>query len=591
MTSPSVRMSVEELEEALQIPQPASKRLVLDDSRRLTGPGLIWEHPGAIADVTVIDFDLSEVEQIWVRHVEAILIAIGWHEQRWRARQFDQGMNLAISAPIDQLYSAIFVIQASWHLVACELLGETPLSVHALAEDIKQIMDREARPELLQLQSAARQHGVDFISDDDRVSLGHGCGSQCWDIDALPEPQAVDWDKLRDLPVAMITGTNGKSTCVRLSAAVARAGGFVAGFTSTDYVCVGDDILDHGDYSGPGGARMLLRDPRLEIAMLEVARGGILRRGLALRRAQAGLVTNVAADHLGQYGVNTVAELTEAKFAVFRTLARGATLVLNADDEGLVEYAHAQAEEVAERGIKLCWFSLEADNAQLTHARSAAGQCAWLEGQTLVFFDGETGIAITDVENVPITMSGAARYNVQNALAVICLTQALGLPRNAIASGLAQFNSSPADNPGRCNEFVKSDARVFIDFAHNPHSIAAVSDTMQKLPAKRRLLMLGHAGDRSDEDIRGLTAGAFKLKPDHVVICEVPEYLRGREPGEVSEIIRQECLRRGLAEEALSLAVDPLAGARQALQWLQPGDLALLLVYSQRDEIVTLLEN
>jgi UDP-N-acetylmuramyl tripeptide synthase len=158
-----------------------------------------------------------------------------------------------------------------------------------------------------------------------------------------------------------------------------------------------------------------------------------------------------------------------------------------------------------------------------------------------------------------------------------------------VREGLAAFHNSPQDNPGRCNEFSVDGARIFVDFAHNPHSIAAVSQTMRNLPAKRRILMLGHAGDRSDQDICELTAGAIKLSPDHVIITEVPDYLRGRQSGEVSEIIRQECLRLGLREQQLSFSEDPLAGTRCALELVEPGDLALLLVFSHRDEVIELL--
>ena len=158
-------------------------------------------------------------------------------------------------------------------------------------------------------------------------------------------------------------------------------------------------------------------------------------------------------------------------------------------------------------------------------------------------------------------------------------------------SGLASFHNSPHDNPGRCNEFVVNGARVFVDFAHNPHSIAAVASTMNKVPARKRLLMIGHAGDRTDKDIRDLTAGAFALQPDHVVITELPDYLRGRESGEVSEVIRQECLERGLNDEQMSLTENPLAGVGIALALLTPGDLALLLVHSHRDEIIELLQS
>jgi UDP-N-acetylmuramyl tripeptide synthase len=585
-----LRPTVEELEEALDIPQPASDTLYLEDSRRLTGPGLLWDKPGAIAEVVTKGIATDLVAATWSRQARSLLDALGWSGEDCISRAHEDGLNLAVSAPVDQLYSAIFVAEGAWHYTACELLGEAAVPLESLVADIQGVMRSEANPPLIALQRAAAEHGVDFISDDDELSLGHGCGSRTWPVDQLPAPGDVDWTALHDIPVAMITGTNGKSTCVRLAAAVAAAAGKVAGVTSTDFVRVGEEILDRGDYSGPGGARMLLRDPRTELAFLEVARGGILRRGLPLHRAQAALITNVAADHLGQYGINTVAALTEAKFSVFRTLAPGGVLVLNADDPGLVAQAHKLAAEVAEQGRTVSWFSLDPDNPRLVRAREEGRPCGWLEDGALVYFDGGEAQALIAARDVPVTLGGAARYNVQNALAVMCLGIAFGLPRESVRQGLAGFRSSPRDNPGRGNEFSVGGARVFVDFAHNPHSIAAVAQTMLALPAERRLLMLGHAGDRSDEDIRALTAGAFRLAPTHVIITEIPDYLRGRESGEISAIIRAECLRLGLREEQLSFSENPLAGARRALELLRPGDLVLLLVHSDRDAIIELLE-
>jgi cyanophycin synthetase len=585
----AMRPSVEELEEALDIPMPASDQLYMEDSRRLTGPGLLWEKPGAIVEVVARDVSLEAVASLWDQYSRKILDALDWQCEKSCSRPHEHGLNLAISAPMDQLYSAIFIAQAAWHYTACDLLRAEPLPFEEMIANLRGVMVSEANPELIALQQAAAQRGLDFIADDDELSLGHGCGSKTWPVDALPSPEQIDWSSLHDIPVAMITGTNGKSTCVRLACAVATAASKVAGVTSTDFVSVGDDVLDYGDYSGPGGARMLLRDPRLEMAFLEVARGGILRRGLALQRAHAALVTNVAADHLGQYGINTVAALTEAKFSVFRTLAPGGILVLNADDAGLVKHARALEEEVSRHNKSICWFSLEPKNACITSARAAGSSCGWLDGDTLYFYDGTTEQAVISVNDIPITMGGAARYNVLNALGVMCLANALGLTMADICKGFASFHSSPQDNPGRCNEFAIRGARVFVDFAHNPHSIAAVSDTMRNLPAKRRILMLGHAGDRSDEEIRELTAGALTLSPEYVIISELPDYLRGRESGEVSEIIRQECLRHGLPEQQILLGDTPLIGAHKALDVLQAGDLALLLVFSHRDEVIALL--
>lgn len=576
-------MTVEELETALSIPVPEDPRLVLDDCRRLTGPGLLWKHYGAIADVLVTDFNLDDVEKAWRSEARRVLEAVGWSDEQITARQFEDGLNLAITAPIDQLYSAIFVAQIAWHYTAHTLLDSAADDLATFVADVKAVMAEEANPELLALQKAADERAIDFLSDDDHVSLGHGVGSATWPVRELPPLGDIPWDTLHNLPVALITGTNGKSTSVRLSAAIGEAGGIAAGTTSTDYVKIGDDILDYGDYSGPGGARMLLRDKRLELAFLEVARGGILRRGLPLRQAQAALVTNIAADHLGQYGVNTVEALADAKFAVARTLAKDGILVLNADDPLVVRNGH-QAER------QVCWFSLDAGNPEIVAAKAGGGLCCWLEDGMIVYFDGNSAQPMLVAADAPVTMGGAAKFNIRNVMGALCLGKALGLSDDAIIKGLTTFESKPEDNPGRCNEFGVKGARVFVDFAHNPHSVEAVSDALAHLPSKRKFLLLGHAGDRSDQDIHDLTVAALAFAPHRIVAVELEDYLRGRELGEVSALIKKACLENGVQPGAIQKAASPPAGTELIIDELQEGDLALLLVLDERDKVFELLE-
>ncbi len=180
---------------------------------------------------------------------------------------------------------------------------------------------RESKPRLLAMQAAAASHHVPFLWDDDEVSVGFGKNAMTWPAEQVPEPESVDWSAIGSVPLGIVTGTNGKSTTVRLSAAILSAAGLRAGITSTDYIRVGDEILERGDFSGPGGARTLLRHPQSEAVVLEVARGGLLRRGVGVEHADAALITNIAADHMGEYGINTVADMAEAKFIVRRALA------------------------------------------------------------------------------------------------------------------------------------------------------------------------------------------------------------------------------------------------------------------------------
>jgi len=573
---------IEIIEEYLTIPQPESAQLLLDDSRRITGPGMIWDKRGALVDVLIDGFDKDGVVTVWESQIVRVLDALGWTDSQTNHRIFENGVTLLISAPTDLLYSAVFVIETSWHLTAHRLLELEPQDFDKLITDLKEVIAMEANPALIALQEAADDKAIDILSDDDFVSLGHGNGSQVWGVNELPDPDDVAWDSLHNLPVALITGTNGKSTSVRLATSIGEAAGMVAGSTSTDFVKLGDEVLDYGDYSGPGGARMLLRDKRLEIAFLETARGGILRRGLPLFQARAALVTNIAADHLGQYGVNTVEALAQAKFAVARAVSKDGVLVLNADDPLVVENGETFDKTK-------CWFSLDPDNVRIHGAREYGWPCCWYDGDIIHYFDGEKIDLEIAASDIPVTMGGSALFNVQNAMGAIGLSKAMGVDNAATVKGLTEFKASPDDNPGRCNEFEVKGARVFVDFAHNPHAIAAMSSLLENLPANRKYVMLGHAGDRSDQDIKDLTKGAIGFGPDLVVAAELEEYLRGRELGDIPALITEQCLESGIAAEAVKTTASPVEGMELILRKLGEGDVALVLALADRDQVFDLI--
>ncbi len=567
-----------ELNAALTIPLPEDPTLVLDGCRRLLGPNLYATSPGAVGDALIAGRDPAPVLRLWSHHLGRLMTGLDWQAETV-GRPFAGGASLYLAAPPDRLFTAAYVIEAAWYYCVCALLGQPAVPLPEMLHGLRAVMATEANPALCALIAEAGARGIDHVLDDDAVILGHGTGSAVFRFAALPT--APDWAALHDIPLVLVTGTNGKTTTTRLIAAMGMAAGLVAGFSSTEAVQVGGQVLDYGDYSGPAGARLLLADRRLELAVLEVARGGILRRGLPVGHARAAVVTNVAADHLGQYGIPTVEDLAQVKLAVHRPLQPGGQLVLNADDALVVAAAPSGAR---------VWFALSPTNPLIMAARAAHQPCGWLEDGGLFLSDGRADLRLIAAREVPLTLGGAARYNIENALAAALAARALGLPDDAIRATLAAFRSDPVHNPGRANEFAVNGARVFVDFAHNPHSIAAVTQALAALPAKRRLILLSHAGDRSDDDIRGLVTGAFALHPDLVVIAENPKYLRGRTPGELPALMRQRCLDLGLAPDRVLDATSPAAGAAHLIALLQPGDLCLLLVHDERERIFALLQ-
>ena len=556
-------------------------RLELSDSRRLTGPNLYWDHPGAIADVVIDGVAPERVVAAWARHCRRLLDAVGWADAPLTHRRYEGGASLVFAAPIDALYAACEVNEAAVACAAAELAGAPPPE-NADPACLAALIAEERNPALLALEAAARERGAPFLWDDDEVSVGYGPGAITWPARALPAPEAVDWGRVRGVPLALVTGTNGKSTTVRMAAAILAAAGLRAGLTSTDWIRVGDEIIDRGDYSGPGGARALLRDPRVEAVVLEVARGGMLRRGLGVERADAAMVTNVAADHLGDYGILTVDDMVEAKFVIRRALGPGAPLVLNADDARCLAKGLALDRPVT-------WITLDGAHADV-RAHVEAGGTAWcLDGDRLVRRRGAEAFAVARVEDLPAAMGGAARHNLHNALGAAALCHALGVPDAAIGAGLARFRGDASDNPGRANLFEGRGVRVLVDFAHNAHGMNAIAATVRALGGERVVLLMGQAGDRPDADIAALVRAAVATGPHRLLACDLPGYERGRAPGEVPAVIRAAAMDAGLAADRIEHFSCPLEGTRAALGDARPGDVLVLLALTQRDEVIDLV--
>lgn len=553
------------------------------DARRLTGPNLLLDRAGAVIDVALDPREAEAAIAAWREEVRRLLDAVGWGGEEIAVRRFPGGANLAISAPLDCLYSATEVNEWAWTAAETVLMdiGDPPETVEAAAR-LREEIEGERRPALLALREAARARKVSFLFGEEMVTVGLGAGSISWPVKELPDPASVDWSAVYDVPALLVSGTNGKTTTVRLLAAMLEAEGRVVGATSTDHIAVGRETLERGDFSGPSGARMLLRDRRVEAAVLETARGGILRRGLALERAAGAVVTNIASDHLWDYGIHDLPSMAATKLVVARAVGPDGRVVLNADDPELVRAARGVAAPVV-------WFSLDSRNPLIREHLAAGGSAVLLEGDELVLLDGGERRPVIAVGEVPVTFGGTARYNVANALAAIGLATAAGVPVEAMAAGLRRFRSDPEDNPGRGNLIERDGLRILVDYAHNPHGLAAVLHVAAALPAARRLLLLGQAGDRDDEALRDLARAAWSFRPDRIVIKELPEMLRGRQPGEVPAILEDELLKLGAPPESLSRAESELEGVRQALAWARPGDLLVLLVHTQREAVMELV--
>ena len=376
------------------------------------------------------------------------------------------------------------------------------------------------------------------------------------------------------IPVLAVTGTNGKSTVGRMVAHILRAEGLTVGLTNTSGVYIGDERVFAGDASGPKSARLVLRDPTVQAAVLECARGGILREGLAFDRCDVGAVLNVQADHLGLKGIDTLEDLAAVKSVVSESVGRRGISVLNADDLLVRRMArHA--------GGRVCWFSMggleEAWRFLRTHI-SEGGLAVLYEAGTgeIVLHQEGRATPVCRAADIPATLGGHAAFNVANALAAIAMTHAVGVAPARAGAALASFASTYEQNPGRLNLHEAHGVRILMDYAHNPDGLRALGDLVRAITPKggRSIAMLSVPGDRRDAEIVDMgRIGAEYF--DQLVFRETPDN-RGRPTGEVIRMMTSGAADQGTGPDRVQGVVREEDAVAHCLAMARPNDLVVL---------------
>ncbi|MBU3710244.1 MAG: cyanophycin synthetase [Limnohabitans sp.] len=375
------------------------------------------------------------------------------------------------------------------------------------------------------------------------------------------------------IPVIAVTGTNGKTTTVRLTSHLLRSHGLRVGMTNTDGVYINGRQIDSGDCSGPRSARNVLMHPDVDAAVLETARGGMLREGLAFDRCQVAVVTNIGmGDHLGLNYITTVEDLAVLKRVIVQNVAKSGMAVLNAADPIVAAMA-------ANCPGQVTFFAFDSHHPVIATHRAQGKRVLFVEDDQIVAMQGNMQVRIP-LSEVPVTRSGAITFQIENAMASIAAAWAVGVPWDVICKGLASFVSDAQAVPGRFNVFDFRGATVIADYGHNPDAIKALVQAVTNLPAQRRSVVISGAGDRRDDDIREQTriiGDAF----DEVVLYQ-DACQRGRVDGEVLGLLRQ-----GLEGAQRTSKVDEIYGEfkaiDQAMDRLKSGDLCLILI-DQVDE-------
>ncbi len=382
------------------------------------------------------------------------------------------------------------------------------------------------------------------------------------------------------IPIAAITGTNGKTTTARMTAHILKMSGYHVGLTTTDGIYVDGERIARGDMTGPTSARIVLRDPTVDAAVLETARGGILREGLGFERADVGAVLNISADHLGLRGIDTLDDMARVKSLVVEIVPRDGWAVLNADDERVAKLA----DRIKAQPF---FFSFDPTNRLVSEQVRQGGRAIVIEqgvnGDMITLYDRGRHIPLLWTHLIPATLEGRAKFNVANAMAAAAMAYALGISIENIRQGLRTFSTSFYQTPGRLNIFDEHPFRVIVDYGHNAAAISGLVDLVGQLPHDgRTICVVSVPGDRRDDDAREIGriigGGGF----DQIIIKE--DYrLRGRSEGEMPGFIREGLEQAGVASAVVSYIRYEHDAVTKALSMAERGDLVLLFADEPTD--------
>ncbi len=331
-----------------------------------------------------------------------------------------------------------------------------------------------------------------------------------------------------NIPILAVTGSNGKTTTTRLLAYILKISGKSVGYTTSDGIYINDEMIDEGDTTGPISAQVVLQDERIEIAVLESARGGILRAGLGFTNCDLAVVTNVQDDHLGISDIETMEDLAKVKSVLVKAVKPNGFAVLNADNV----YTTTMGNEAA---CKVAWFSTKDNNPTILKALAEGNAHAFIEEDAIVIKSNATKIIIATLAEVPITFNGSLKFMVENVLAASLAAYSFGVEPKIISQAIKSFYPSADQTPGRMNIFELNDMKLLVDFAHNPDGFAGIRDFLATVIAPMKIGIIVGTGDRKESDTREL--GRISAQMFDLVLIHQVKFLRGKTDQELVDLL------------------------------------------------------
>lgn len=548
-------------------------------STRLFGANIFFDNSGAVIDVPAIE-NQDQIVQIWLNEVNRILPNLGWEPNYLTGyKKYSRGIRFAISAPFDLLWAATDLLEYLWSCVRHTYELGVDINLDDAMSTMQPIIERHTNLEYREVYLKAKSLKLNVFEDGKRVTIGSGKFSYTVERNKLSFAH-IPWDAIREIPTVMVTGTNGKTTTVRLTRFIAKQSGAVVGYCSSDWIMIGDEVVETGDLSGPSGNQGVMMHPAVEIAVLEVARGGLLRRGILTNFIQGATVTNISEDHLGEDGVDTVEELAQAKALVYKALDSNGYAIINLDDELIRENSKNLI------GNKI-YITKDINNPNYIAYLKDASWICYIKDNAFYWREKNQDQLIATFADTPITVNGYAMHNIENAMHAIALSYSLGYGIDHIGKSLQQYENTAENNQGRANVFDYNGGKIVVDFAHNVAGLDAMMHLSKQYikPGGRFGILFGNTGNRVYL-LDKMTEIIAKNSLDIIVIKEMTSYLRGTEPGELVKQANHLLVNKGIDSKKIHLVDNEFMALDIALDFVKSGDVFLFIAHEAISEII-----
>ncbi|RTK93482.1 MAG: hypothetical protein EKK64_10100 [Neisseriaceae bacterium] len=556
-------------------------------SSRLLGQSRFFDGAGAVIDISLTTDDNQKIADLFVEELNRILRRLSVKDYEVKSLVFDNGINIALSYPYDLLMVACDLLDWVWLEVIDFLEKDLPIRTLKATDIFEQMIEDNQQIILRKIYNKAREHKVNFFIQNDLIVLGSGVGQFRVKKNKLTKLKDIPWKKIHNVPTAIITGTNGKTTTTRLTEFICRKAKLKSAYCSTDWVMVNGKKVVEGDLSGPTGHQYAMMNQKVEVAILEAARGGIVKRGLMPNYADVATVTNIAYDHIGQNGINTLDDLANAKGVVYNALKDDGIAIVNLDDEHIMKLNIPN---------KKAYISTKLAEKEISKYLTNDNYVVFIRDKHIVLKTKAVEHVLNKIDDIPITVYGLATYNYENVLHAVALSYALDITPDQIIFGLKKFGADDKSNFGRWNYYLsKNHGHLVVDIAHNPAglenilSLATGVKKLKNIDGKLRL-MYGNTADRRDT-IPEIVSIINKYNVDEVIIKEFQESLRGSSLGEMPQVFYDELIKQGFPDSKIKVIPNELEATAHILNHTKKNDFTLLCSHELITDVSKLLRD